>query len=240
MSNVSSVKYQQTTLQEGKRGVIPADSNGYYPIVLGAFNAYNTSKAFYPLPAMEKLMTESSRLQRKISNGQLKGEYGHPSLENLTPKQVISRVLQVKEDNICCHIKKVWLEPTPQGPVATWGMVKPSGPKGEYLKASLENPDENVAFSIRSFTQDSYQRGTLVKNVLEVVGWDYVHEPGIPQATKWGSPSVEAFNEVMVSKATVDDLIISYNESGMEQDSSVLTDIRKYLTTKPVSVLYRW
>ena len=72
------------------------------------------------------------------------------------------------------------------------GKVKPSGPMGPSLKEQLENPSENVAFSVRSLTRDKRIAGQLFKHMTTLVTWDYVNEPGISVATKYDNPSLES------------------------------------------------
>ena len=78
---------------------------------------------------------------------------------------------------------------------AVIGMVKPSGPRGPALRESLDNPDENVAFSVRSLTNDTFENGGHQKHMKQLITWDYVNEPGISIATKYNAPSLEELSE---------------------------------------------
>ena len=47
---MANLVYQNTTLVGStKTGMLKPDANGYYELVLGAFDYHNSSGAFYPL-----------------------------------------------------------------------------------------------------------------------------------------------------------------------------------------------
>lgn len=187
-----------------KAGLLRADSNGYYPVVLGALNFNNSVGQIYPeAPAME-LLKNSSSFMRRVSNGYCRGEYGHPKKQpGMTFQDFMHRILTIEESMVSHHIKEVWVEKGKvlhQGRpvIAIMGQVKPAGPYANSLERSLENPDENVAFSIRSITDD-YRVGTQIqKHLREIVCWDFVNEPGLSVANKYAAPSLESFQEDFV------------------------------------------
>lgn len=188
-------------LGTNKAGILKPDADGYYQMVLGALNIFNSGGAYYPYDAAKGLFMESSSLMRRIANGALRGEYGHPRMQpGQSVRDFMGRVLDIYEPNVCCHIRKVTIDCSgavkdAQGRpvVAILGEVKPSGPMGPSLKESLDNPSENVCFSIRSITNDYQVGGVLQKHLKTVVTWDYVNEPGIPVAKKWNAPALESF-----------------------------------------------
>ena len=75
--------------------------------------------------------------------------------------------------------------------VVVYGLVKPSGPYAESLERSLANPEENVAYSVRTFCQSTIYRGKLAKLVTDVLTYDYVTEPGIRMANQFKGLSLE-------------------------------------------------
>ncbi len=185
-----------------KAGSLKPNAEGYYTLVLGALNVFNSGGAYYPFESAKTLFKESSSLMRRIANGALRGEYGHPRKDpNMSMRDFIHRVGDIYEPNVCCHIRKVTIDYTSvkdehgRPVIAIIGEVKPSGPMGHALKASLENPSENVCFSIRSLTQDNYVGGTLHKHLKTIVTWDYVNEPGLSVAKKWHSPALESMED---------------------------------------------
>lgn len=198
-------------LGTNKVGKMTADSDGYYEFVLGGLDTYNSGGAFYPLKSAQSLFENSSNLMRRIETGACRGEYGHPKqLPGQDMRSFLRRVSTIYEDNVCCHFKDVRIEKegikdkSGNKVVAVIGHVKPSGPKGQALGESMENPNESVCFSVRSLTDDKIEGGRLVKHIRTIVTWDYVNEPGIDIARKWHSPSLESFEEAEFTREHIE------------------------------------
>lgn len=222
--------YSCTRLQgTEKRGVLTPDADGYYEIIVGAVDVYNSAGAFYDFQSAKALFDASASLQRRIEAGQLRGEYGHPKRESgMSMRDYINRIMEIREDNICCHFKEIRLETglvKSQGAkpvIAIVAKIKPCGPKGPALQAQLDNPNENVSFSIRSLTDDQYVGNTLVKTLRSIICWDYVNEPGIACAEKYKSPSLESLDEQIVTEATITDLRKYRETHGVSMESGGL------------------
>lgn len=198
------VVYQCTALVgTNKKGVIKPNADGYYQLVVGGLNAFNSGGAYYPLGPAKSLFEASSAFMRRVANGNCKGETGHPKpLPGQPMRDFIGRVLQIEETRVCCHFRKIWLEDegvrdaSGRPIVAIIAELKPAGPMGDALKAALENPHENVNFSIRSLTNDTMSpAGYLQKNIRTIVTFDWVTEPGLSGSTKYNSPSLEGLEE---------------------------------------------
>jgi len=182
-----------------KVGKLTPDADGYYTVILGAFDFPNSVGDIYPWKSAQKLFEASGALMRRIQTGQQRGECGHPKMEpGMTKAQYITRICTIEETRTAFHMKEVWIDKqTVKGPngrpvVAVMGKVKPSGPMGPALREQLENPSENVAFSVRSLTRDVRIAGQKYKHMTTLVTWDYVNEPGISVATKFSNPSLES------------------------------------------------
>lgn len=190
-----------------KAGILKPTEDGYYTVVLGALNVFNSAGAFYPFEAAKQLFQESSSLMRRIANGACRGEYGHPRQGAMNTREFMGRVMDIYEPNVCCHFRKVWIDyngvrdERGRPVIAVMGEVKPVGPMGAALKAALDNPSENVCFSVRSITNDYPINGVTQKNIRSIITWDYVNEPGISVAKKWHSPALESFEEHRVIPA---------------------------------------
>lgn len=206
-------------LGTNKAGTLKCDDDGYYTVILGALDVYNTSGAFYPEASARHLFERSSSLARRIASGNLRGEYGHPrKLPGMELEDFVNRVRDIYEPNVCMHIRKVTVDYTsfrnPQGqPIITIvGEIKPSGPMGPALKEQLENRHEDVCFSIRSMTHDTLSMtGRLTKNLKLIVTWDYVNEPGLANAHKWNAPGLESHSEAaddFYSQALMEQMIL--------------------------------
>lgn len=207
---MEQVCYNCTALAgTNKAGILTPDANGYFDVILGAFDFPNSAGSVYPSAPALKLMEASGSLMRRINTGQCRGEYGHPKKEaGMTNAQFINRILTIEETRIACVFKDVRIDKDSikddrgRPVIAVRGKVKPCGPYGEYLLAQLQNPDENVAFSVRSLTRDQRVAGILQKVMRTLVTWDYVNEPGIAIATKYNSPSLESMSVGLESAAT--------------------------------------
>lgn len=191
----------QALVGTNKAGKLKKDERGYYEVVLGALEFGNSINAVYTESSAQRLFRESSSFMRKISRGYMRGEYGHPKMERgMSHRDWITRILTVDEGNISHHIREVSIDKARVNDrgvpvIAIMGWLTPCGVHGDALQKSLDNPDENVAFSIRSLTEDRLVGGRIHKDLHEVVTWDFVNEPGLSVANKYQSPSLESFNQ---------------------------------------------
>jgi hypothetical protein len=224
-------------LGTNKVGELKKTDDGYYIVVLGALDVFNSAGAYYPYDSAKDVFKESSSLMRRIANGALRGEYGHPKRQpNQSLREFVDRVLQIDEKNVAFHIRKVTVDFTSvkgedgRPVIALIGEIKPSGPFAHVLEKQLENPSENVCFSIRSLTDDTFVAGKLHKHIRTVVCWDYVNEPGISVATKWKSPALEGLGgETMIPKSVLESIEkdtcgVSFESSGGVSPLAVIDD----------------
>lgn len=211
MQPARSVSYGCTMLLgTQKKGVLKPDADGYYTLVLGAYGAHNSVGMFYDLASARPFFQPGSPLLRMIEKGVLRGEYKHPErTPGMSDQAYIARIRQIDSDRVCCHIRNIRLEAgqvDDQGrPImVVIGEVRPSGPYGQVLKDALDNPHENVYFSVRSLTMDDMMRG--IKYTKDIITWDFVNEGGIYNANKYHSPALETFSEVTVTPAILQTL----------------------------------
>jgi hypothetical protein len=241
-----------------KVGDLVKDKHGYYDMVLGALAAYNSAGAYYELNEAKALFESSSELMRRINGGNLRGEVGHPRYqEGMSERAWFNRVNDIVEPNCCCHFSEVQLSydtlKDAQGRplVAVMGKVRPSGANERFLERQLDNPKENVCYSVRSFTNDVPQGGIMVKYLRKIVTWDLVGEPGIGVANKYSVPSLESrennevFNFDLTSIVQFADAERSDGismESGQSHGAQLLQMIG-YVEKNPrivVPASYRW
>jgi hypothetical protein len=215
-----------------KTGTLRCDPDGYYDVVLGGLDIFNSANAFYPLAPAKHLFEGSSDMMRRVSNGALRGEYGHPKMDsNMSKRDFLMRVLRIEESCVSHHIREVTLESGMRDKMgrsvtAIMGRIKPMGPHAQALGDSLDNPKENVCFSIRSLTDDVIgQGGSRTKILKEIVTWDYVNEPGIAIANKYSYPALEDISSHGFDKSH---LIAAQKHAmtgvgmGMESDSGLI------------------
>jgi len=229
------IRYTATKLRAvQKKGILKPDEDGYYPLVIGGLNVVNSAGEYYVLECAKELFDSSSVLMRRIKTGNLKGELGHPKREpGMTEDSYFSRIMRVEETNVCSHFKEVWLDdkyginhPEFNNPamVAIMALVKPSGPKGEYLKQSLENKAENVCFSIRALTENYLIRGVTHRVLRSILTWDNVTEPGISIANKWDNPSLETIESTFVTKNDIERICNLPQSLAMETGDSFIKE----------------
>lgn len=193
-----------------KQGVLKPDKDGYYTLPVGGLNVFNSNGSYYTYEGAKELFNNSSSFMRKVKNGCLKGETGHPSrLPGQSLDSFAARVMQIDEKNVCVHFSEIWLDfdnvvdADGKKVIAIMAKLIPSGPNGPALQKSLDNPKEEVCFSIRAFTEDHYLGGIKQRILREIVSFDHVGEPGISFAKKYYSPVLESKQEVSLSRENI-------------------------------------
>lgn len=193
------IVYQCNVLQGiNKIGDLKKLDNNYREVRLGSLGAHNSAGWVYDEAAGRRLIEGSAGLMRMINqNNALRGECGHPRMSpGMTQLQWFNRVADIYEPNVCFHIRRLMLDSgrDEQGRPITMilGEVRESGKESGWFERQMENRDENVAFSIRSFTNDRVVAGRKTKYLTRIVTWDTVNEPGLVRSDKYGSPSLES------------------------------------------------
>lgn len=210
----NSVTYTCTALAGvNKAGKLPRDADGYYEVVLGALDVWNSAGEWYTFNGAKDLIgNSSSALQRRISKGVLRGEYSHPHfVKGMTEEDFGRRIMTIESTLVCVHFKEITLDMNRvkdrdgRPVIAIIGKCIPSGPYAAALERSLENPGENVCFSIRAFTDDYQRNGRCERVLRNIVTWDYVNEGGIEVAQKFMAPSLENDKQLWTPRKIVDD-----------------------------------
>lgn len=194
-----------------KVGDLKKNERGYYVMVIGALNMFNSAGMYYRFDAAKQFFEESNSFMRRVARGALRGEYGHPRREaGMSMQAYYARLLSIHEDKVCCHFASVSLDfenyKDEQGRpiVAIIAEVAPNGPLGHVLEKQLQNPGENVCFSIRSFTDDRMERGVINRYIKTIVTFDYVNEPGMSIAEKFNSPALEGLEDTVFTRGQVE------------------------------------
>ena len=193
-----------------KVGDLKKNADGYYTMVVGALNMFNSAGMYYDFKAAEHFFKSSSSLMRRIEGGNLRGENGHPEfLAGMSNQEYFARLNRIDPKNVVCHFASLTLnfndykDEKGRPIVAIIAEVCPSGALGHVLEKQLANPRENVCFSIRSFTDDKLVGGIVVRYIKNIVTFDYVIEPGMSVANKFNvmNPALEAYPDVVISQA---------------------------------------
>lgn len=246
------IKFTSEKLENVRGRSIKKVDNGYFQVLIGGLNVYNSVGDYYTAQGVTRLFEESSLLMRRLKNGYLKGERGHPKQGGLSNKDYINRLLEIDDGNVMCHYRSLWLDtelgkrnPKLGNPnlIGIYGEACGSGPHGEAFNRSMENPSENVAFSVRGFTNDQYVKGTNVRELINIITWDVVIEPGIGTSNKFDAISLEEFKyESLANKYfSLESLKeVANSKSGISTESKdIVTDViqsfeaSKYTPDKP-------
>ncbi len=251
-------KFTAAKLPNNKRGVLKPDSDGYYQLVIGGLNVFNSKNQFYTLEGAKELFDSSSIFMRRIQRGAVKGEVGHPVREAwMSDTDYIARLYEMRETNTCVHIADIILDMSygnsngQPGVVAIIGKLTPSGPHGPALEKALLNPHENVCFSLRGITNDYFANGRYNKTLDQIICWDWVTEPGIAVAEKYKSPSLEHTTSLMledlestaVSIEMLEKLLVPSNHFSLEHSEENIREslrIMKKYENKDRSKLFGW
>lgn len=205
LENVDRISFVVDTLvvKDGKKlGTIRPDSDGYYTVPLAVLGIPTDNHTYYDVSEFtQQLTSPTSILNRKLTDGKLYGEWGHPKINLLDEKQVIPRLLDIDEDKMCHHFKKIWTgEKLASGGIVIYGAIKPTGPRGEHLKANLDDPCMNTSFSLRSIASSRQEGNIMRRKVKQLVTFDYVTAGGYNQASKRFSPSNESIDISLTDK----------------------------------------
>jgi len=199
MANVVSITKIKTTAGNVK---LKPDSDGYYEVVLGAFNVPNSQGVVYlGKPAMDILNNPDSVINKRLSTGRLRSEADHPEVTaDMTNGMIVTRQLDISNKCVCGFIKEINIIETDKSAgipgigniVIIKGKIKPSGAFGDALKASLDNPEEDTCFSVRSFAKELFIGSTKCRRNTEIVTYDWVNAPGIKYASKLHKLAIES------------------------------------------------
>lgn len=195
----------KSKVEKKKQNSVVKDENGFYRVKLGRLNTYNSNGVFYKVNNLEALLSNpKSVIHRRIENGLLKAEVKHPKFTDangypLQGDALIQAIFEIDLDNVCASIKKVEFIKTNKTETGwsnfpiyeVFGWVKPIEPKGHYIKDALEDPDINLAWSIRSAVTEDRIGGMLVRTIIDISVWDYVDEGGVDGSSQWTAAGVE-------------------------------------------------
>lgn len=213
---MEKLRFQCTALSAGQKGILKKDENGYREIVVGGLNVYNSMGDYYPYEGVQELFAPNSSLLRRITTGCLKAEEGHPKfLPGMTEDQYAERVMSIEETRVCAHIAEIKLDfnsvsdDAGRPVIAIIASIRGAGPFGDSLEKSLDNPKENVCFSIRALTENVRMAGVTNRYIRQIITWDRVTEPGISIAKKFNSPALESISHKVAKIDTLVDTDIS-------------------------------
>lgn len=168
------------------------DENGYYDVCLAMLDSTSRNNAYYEVDSIVNEITNPrSVFNMMLTQGNLRGEYGHPSAT-----ADLQRIDAILEDRVSHHIAKIWTGERVATGIPVYGKIKPSGPFGHLLESSLLNGQENTTFSLRCLMTERPDQSSnrRIRTVKRLVTFDYVNMPGYVEASKWYSPGKESFS----------------------------------------------
>jgi hypothetical protein len=181
----------------GKQGKLKQLDNGYCEIILGAFGAFGNGGWLYDTASAMRYMENDPEFLRMLQAGRLRSEWGHPRrLPGMSDQDWFVRICEIMENNVSSHIRRVSasldtvVDERGRKVVAIIGEVRGTGPKSREFNEMLENPDEDVNYSIRCFAKKNF--GNMTKSMTKIITWDSVYDPGIAVASKYKTPSLES------------------------------------------------
>lgn len=163
----------------------------YYYVCLGALNIFNSTGDFYDAEASRAAFDASTVFKRTCLAGNQYGEDNHPEWEAwMDEKAFLARNERVVTERRALYIREVDLIETDRHcnnlpVVEIWGWIKPFGDKGPQLKEALDDPHQNVCFSIRAWIKDKVVNGIKWMMIDELITVDWVPEPGVSVSSKY-------------------------------------------------------
>jgi len=213
------------------------DKDGYYYVLLAALNVFNSEGIFYAFNESKHVFDRSNIFMRKVLAGNLYGEEDHPPWENdMSEAAFIERNEWIETKNVSHHIREVELKQTDQvcnglPVVEIWGWIKPDRERGQYLQAGLDNPHQNVCFSLRAIVREKRQGGSVTRRIDKLVTFDWVIEDGLQICNKYSAmqrgskvaqESTRTYVDRPITRQTLEDIIFN-----PQATASVATESRR-------------
>lgn len=181
----------------GKKGILKKLDNDYFEIVVGAFGAYANGGWIYDEKSSIDFFENNPDFLAMLRNRKLRSEWGHPRRQvGMTDLEWLQRIHEIYEPNWSSHIRALHLshdtvkDKDGRSVIAIIGEVTPCGPHADNFRRCLENPDEDMNYSVRSFARKNFATGR--KHFTKVITFDSVYDPGIAEASKFTTPSLES------------------------------------------------
>lgn len=188
----------------GKKGIIRPTADGYYEFPIGAFNCQNSAGEVYTNDNIDNIFSKSGSFMRKIDSGKLFGEYGHPlPFPGEAENDYMARASSINDKDTCVFFKEVWNDPKvghlfrgcrgiDDSSIITFALLKPHGNKWETLQRAIDDPNVNIAFSLRNFGRDRIYRGKTYVSIEQIITWDAVGDQGVGCAQKQSALKLES------------------------------------------------
>ena len=201
--NSDNTKYFQVEtfiVDDGRKlGKGVRDEDGYFTDVpVAVLGAVTRNKTSYDTPAfLKQLQGPDSSFYKRLTEGCLFGEYGHPFCDLNSPMGM-QRLLNLEAKKESHHIRSVKVKHIDDLNLDLVLMdTKGTGPYGKYHDEAMLDPSRNIAYSLRGISSASVDRRTGVthKKLVSLVTFDAgVPSGGFKEASKRYMASTEDLN----------------------------------------------
>lgn len=185
----------------GKQGILKPDKLGRYPLTVGAFNAKNKAGIEYIFDGAKKILDNPhSTFNRKMREGKLYGERGHPKRFGLKPADYADRWNTVMENNSAWQIHELLISTQTvknmagDAVILVNGWLVPYGDSSESTRQSFESPTMNTAASVRSVANQGMVGGIWMRDIQELITYDKVDDNGMYGSEKFLTAACEDFS----------------------------------------------
>jgi hypothetical protein len=156
-------------------------------------------KTYYdPQSVVEQITNPNTGFAMAFAAQKKKGEYGHPSFigHGYTDTEKLERLMTVREESTSHLFTGLYTDAAASdGTVVVRADIKPTGPMGPTLKAELDDPVVNVAFSLRAYVSTEVgQDGLKRRKVRSLCTFDTVGSSGYKSTDKAHSIGLESFS----------------------------------------------
>lgn len=192
--NQFSFDIQTFRVKDGKTlGSIKPDNDGFYDLPIMPLGKPSRNNIKYgEKSVVDSMNNVNSRFYKLLSEGSLEGEWGHP-LVDVNKQVYMQRIVQVDRNNVSHYFNRIYSKTTEQGTTLIRGKFKPFGAKKQYMQEALDDPNFNIAFSIRTLcTPPKIINGIQHKDITHMITIDAVGGPGFEESSKrYANESIE-------------------------------------------------
>lgn len=186
--DVSSISFCIESIAPGNGRVrFEQDDGGFYlKVPISALGVSTRNNSYYDVQSfVDHLNNPHTPVNMLLKARQLHGEFGHPDISGMPQNLAINRIREIKEDRASHLFKSIYTGPQLEsGGRLVYADLKPIDDYGRSVKASLDDPERNTAFSIRSLTSNTQKGSISYRKMLQFVTADFVLAPGFAEATK--------------------------------------------------------
>lgn len=189
ISNASVPQFSLSILKTKDGGTIKdikPDKDGVFRgIPVMVFNKSSRNNVVYDTASIIQAMNNPTmKFRMSLEEGNLRGEYGHPDLNDDTSEKAKRRLLKIDEKMVSHAFVGLRTDQTKSGDMVLYADLTPAGPYGKAFLKDMENSNINKSFSLRALcAKPEFINGVTYKKVLIFVTFDYVNMPGYEKAS---------------------------------------------------------